>query len=297
MIKEVIAERLTLIGVGLIGGSLARDLKQAGAVGEVVATAKTKKTLHTALDLGVIDRAESTVEAAVDDAGVVVIATPMQAMPQVLAALNGCVSEKAVLTDVGSVKQYALDAASAHLPQHISRFVPGHPIAGTENSGVAASQPNLFQDKTVILTPTAETSRGAADLVARMWRTTGAHIRTLDAKVHDNLLAATSHLPHVVAYALVDFLAQREDSEQLFELAAGGFYDFTRIASSDPVMWRDICLTNRVSVLRAIKGYRAYIDQMINAIETGDSDALLESFRRSKQSRDGALRRSGRRKT
>lgn len=290
--KEVIAEQLTLIGVGLIGGSLARDLKQAGAVREVVGTARTEKTLQTALDLGVIDRAEADIKAAVSGSDLVVIATPMQAMPGVLEVLDECIGDETTVTDVGSVKAYVLAAARTHMPKNISRFVPGHPVAGRENSGVAASHLNLFQNKTVILTPTEQTAPVAVDLISKMWGIAGAYIHVLDAKVHDNLLAATSHLPHVVAYALVDFLAQHEQSEMLFKLAAGGFYDFTRIASSDPVMWRDICLTNRDSVLEALKGYRTRIDHMLTAVETGDGAALLESFERSKRSRDNALKRA-----
>lgn len=290
--KEVIAERITLIGVGLIGGSLARDLKHAGAVREVVGAARTQKTLQTALELGVIDRAETDIKAAVDGSDIIVIATPMQAMPGVLAALDDCVGDKTTITDVGSVKGYVLNAVNAYLPKNVSRFVPGHPIAGRENSGVAASHLNLFQNKTVILTPTEQTAPAAVNLITKMWRTTGAYVHTLEADAHDSLLAATSHLPHVVAYALVDFLAQHKESDMLFKLAAGGFYDFTRIASSDPVMWRDICITNRNSIVEVLKGYRDRIDHLLNAIQACDGETLLESFGRSKQSRDNALRKS-----
>lgn len=295
--QEVIAERLTLIGVGLIGGSLARDLKRAGAVGEVVATARTERTLRSALDLGVIDRAEADIRNAVDGSDIVVIATPMQAMPSVLATLDECIPERTIVTDVGSVKAYVIAAANEYLSNSVSRFVPGHPIAGTEHSGVAASHLNLFQNKSVILTPTEHTSSAAVDLITSMWRITGALVRTLDAKAHDDLLAVTSHLPHVAAYALVDFLAQHDQSELLFKLAAGGFYDFTRIASSDPLMWRDICVTNREAILQALRGYRSHIDQMVDAIQRCDNDALLEWFERSKRSRDGALERSKQKKS
>lgn len=295
--KEVIAERITLIGVGLIGGSLARDLRRAGAVKEVVATARTEETLRTALELGVIDRAESDVEAAVRDSEIVVIATPMQAMPKVLTMLDGHIGDETTVTDVGSVKAYVVEAVNKCLPNSVDRFVPGHPIAGTENSGVAASQLDLFKGRTVILTPSDATSPDAVDLISRMWQLTGAETYSLDARTHDDLLAATSHLPHVVAYALVEYLAEHEESDTLFKLAAAGFYDFTRIASSDPVMWRDICLTNRDGVLKALMGYRTHIDKMLNAIRESNGEVLLQSFDRSKRSRDNALKRSRQRKS
>ena len=154
---------------------------------------------------------------------------------------------------------------------------------------MAASLLDLFRNKSVILTPTEQTSPAAVDRVTSMWRATGALVRTLDAKVHDGLLAVTSHLPHVAAYALVDYVAHHDQSELLFQLAAAGFYDFTRIASSDPVMWRDICVTNPESILQALKGYRSHIDQMIDAIQHRDNDALFEAFKRSKHARDDAL--------
>lgn len=286
---DAVIERLTLIGVGLIGGSLARSLRQADVVKEVVGVARTEATLRKALDLGVIDRAESTVEAAARGASVIVIATPMQAIPQVLSNLNTCIETGTVITDVGSVKGYVLSAVESHLPKGAKRFVPGHPIAGKEHAGVEASRSDLFVDKSVILTPTKHTDSDVVQLVTRLWQHAGAHVQTMDAKHHDRLLAATSHLPHIVAYALVEFLAKHSESESLFQLAASGFYDFTRIASSDPVMWRDICITNREEIGPALKGYRAHIDQILSAIEASDGDALYECFQLAKLSRDHGL--------
>lgn len=287
--SDVVIERLAVVGVGLIGGSLARSLKQAGVVKEIVGVARTVKTLHKALDLGVIDRAEKAVKDAAKGATLIVIATPMQVMPQVLSELNRCIESKTVITDVGSVKGYAVDAAQNHCPNGVTRFVPGHPIAGKEHAGVEASRSDLYVGKSVILTPIESTDTDAIQLVTRVWQHTGADVQAMDVKVHDRLLAATSHLPHIVAYALVDFLAQHSQSEILFNLAAGGFYDFTRIASSDPVMWRDICLTNRDEILQALEGYRSNIDQLLSAIEAGDGDALYECFQRAKLSRDAGL--------
>ena len=285
----MVIERLALIGVGLIGGSLARSLKQAAVVSEVIGVARTESTLHKALELGVIDRSETSVERAAEGAALVVIATPMQVMPQVLSDLDSRVGPETVITDVGSVKGYVVEAAQQRCPQCVARFVPGHPIAGKEHAGVEASRSDLFVDKSVILTPTEDTDNDAVRLVTRVWQQTGADVQTMDVQIHDRLLASTSHLPHMVAYALVDFLAKHSESEILFNLAAGGFYDFTRIASSDPVMWRDICLTNREEILQALKGYRSNIDSLVGAIEAGDSDALYKCFQRAKLSRDKGL--------
>ena len=285
----VIVDRLALIGVGLIGGSLARSLKQTGGVGEVIGAARTAATLQKALDLSIIDRAEASIEAAVRDAQLVVVATPMQAMPTVLASIEGSMDSGAIVTDVGSVKNYVVEAARIHLNKGLSRFVPGHPIAGKEHAGVEASRADLFEDKSVILTPGSYTDVEAVGTVTAMWQRTGADVQTMNAVEHDRLLAATSHLPHIVAYALVDLLARHRESGRLFELAAGGFYDFTRIASSDPVMWRDICLTNRDEILGTLKGYRANIDDILRAIEDGDEQFLFDCFERAKQSRDSGL--------
>jgi len=282
-------DRLALVGVGLIGGSLTRSLKRAGVVGEVVGVARTRETLQKALDLGAIDRAENEVEAAVVGADMVVIATPMQTIPVILEQLDHCMEPRTVVTDVGSAKRHVVDAVEKGFSRNRDRFVPGHPIAGREHAGVEASTADLFKGKSVILTPESYTDPEATALVAAMWRETGAVVESMDARNHDRLLAATSHLPHVAAYALVDFLAQHDDSEMLFRLAAAGFYDFTRIASSDPVMWRDIGLTNREELLKVLQGYRSKIDQLIEAVDESDGNALFECFERSKRSRDAGL--------
>jgi prephenate dehydrogenase len=283
-------QRLALIGVGLIGGSLVKSLKHAGVVHEVVGVARTRETVRKALDLGVIDRAETEVEAAVAGADMVVIATPMQAIPPILGRLDNCIGEHTVVTDVGSVKHYVVAAAEKYLSRNISRFVPGHPIAGRERAGVEAASLDLFSNKSVVLTPAEYTEPSATERVSAMWRYTGATVQCLDAGVHDRMLAATSHLPHIVAYALVDFLAQQEEADLLFGLAAAGFYDFTRIASSDPVMWRDICLTNRDAIVRVLEGYRVNIDRLLDSIQSGDGDALHACFARSRHARDRGLK-------
>lgn len=282
--------RLCLVGVGLIGGSLARALRAARVVDEIVGSARSAATLERALALGVIDRAEQDPAAAVNGADVVVVAVPVLASPAVFKVIAPALSATAVVTDVGSVKRNVVAAAQDALGELFPRFVPGHPIAGTERSGVSASVAGLYQDKHVVLTPlTGVTDDDALHRVRAMWEAVGADVIQMDIEEHDELLAMTSHLPHVLAYGLVGFLSRQASSERLFELAAGGFYDFTRIASSDPEMWRDICVSNRDAVAAALKGFQHHIDAMLHAIEAGDGDELLRVFQQAKRARDQGL--------
>lgn len=290
---ELSSLRIAIVGVGLIGGSLARALKAAGATREIVGVARTTASLNKALELGVIDRAE-TAAANVGAVDLLVVATPVRAMPEVMRDFAPYLSPDTIVTDAGSVKSYVCDAAEQHLGPARTRFVPGHPIAGTESSGVEASFGTLFDRQTVILTPGAEVSPEAVETVSTMWRLAGAAVVSMDARQHDVLLAATSHLPHMVAYTLVNRLAAHPRHEDLFRLAAGGFYDFTRIASSDPVMWRDIALTNTGPLIESMKDFRAGLDALIAALEAGDEDALYRSFDTAKQARDlGLARKNG----
>jgi prephenate dehydrogenase len=285
--------RIAIVGVGLIGGSLARALKAAGAVREVVGVARTMTSLNRALELGVIDRAETRLSR-IGPVDIVVIATPVRAIPDIFEELAPTLGDETIVTDAGSVKQYVCEASARHLGAGRARFVPGHPIAGTERSGVDASFPALFENRTVILTPDDEVSAGAVTAVTQMWRRTGAEVVTMDPLQHDALLAATSHLPHMVAYTLVNCLAEHPRHEDLFRLAAGGFYDFTRIASSDPVMWRDIALTNSGPLIEAMKTFRQSLDALIQALEAGDEEALYRTFYNAKQARDlGLARKNG----
>jgi len=285
--------RIAIVGVGLIGGSLARALKAAGAVREVIGVAGTRASLDKALELGVIDRAAAGA-ADVGPVDVLVIATPVRAMPSVLRDFAPYLSNETIVTDVGSVKSYVCDVARQELGDAGARFVPGHPIAGTEDSGVEASFPSLFDKRTVILTPDADTSSGAVETISALWRHTGAEVVTMTPGRHDEILAATSHLPHMVAYTLVNCLAAHPQHEELFQLAAAGFYDFTRIASSDPVMWRDVALTNTGPLLDAMKHFRAGLDELIRALEAGDDEALYRAFHDAKQARDlGLARKNG----
>lgn len=281
--------RLVLIGIGLMGGSLARALKRANAVEQVVGVARSRGTGDLALELGVIDRFCTDPGEAVADASIVVIATPLRAFPNILDAIAKTLPNNAVLTDVGSVKQYVINAVKKRLPEHLTRFVPGHPIAGTELSGVRASFAELFERRHVVLTPLPETTGTAVDLISDMWKKTGADVITMDGNYHDQVLAATSHLPHVIAYSLVRCLAEHPEHDTLFEFAAGGFYDFTRIASSDPVMWRDICMTNREPITVALREFKSKLDDIMRAVDNEDGKLLQQYFTQAKQARDAGL--------
>ncbi len=279
--------KLAVIGVGLIGGSLARALRQGGYVEEIVGFGRSLGNLQKAVDMQVIDRAEVSVANTVRDADMIVVAVPVGSMKTIFSELAGTMADDAVVTDVGSVKRSVVEAArSSTLGQQFSAFVPGHPIAGTEHSGVAASMANLFQEHRVILTPERETRPAAVARVHAMWRATGAAVMTMSTDQHDEILAACSHLPHVLAYALVDQLVRRDDHRTTFDLAAGGFRDFTRIASSDPRMWHDICLANRDAILKLLRDYQRNLEAVMHAIDQQDGKWLMEMFDRAKRARD-----------
>jgi prephenate dehydrogenase len=278
-------ERIAIVGVGLIGGSFGLALKAAGHAGEIVGVGRDPERLAEALELGVVDRVETDAVAGVATADVVLLAVPMGAMCAVLAAVAPGLQEDTVVTDAGSVKGSVVADAHAALGS-LARFVPGHPIAGTEHSGVGAAFPELYRGRRVILTPTDDVDHDAVERVAALWARTGARVERLGVAEHDELLAATSHLPHMLAFGLVDALARDGDAERVFRFAAGGFRDFTRIASSDPVMWRDICLANRGALLAALKAYRDDLDALTAEVEEADAAGLLERFRRAKAARD-----------
>lgn len=278
--------RLTIVGVGLIGGSLAKALRQANAVKEIVGSGLDAGQLQTAVELGVIDRFEIRMSEAVRGADIIVLAVPVGAMKSVLSEIKDSISPQALLTDVGSTKQSVVDAAIAVFGEMPSRFVPGHPIAGTEKSGVTASFAGLFHNRRVLLTPVENTDPAAIKAVTEMWEVTGAQVSQVSTKHHDQVLAATSHLPHMLAFSLVDTLAKMNDKEEIFQFAAGGFRDFTRIASSDPSMWHDICLTNREELMVVLSKFQQGLDVLKDAIETNNGQALLDIFTRAKQARD-----------
>lgn len=282
----MLIQRLAVIGVGLIGGSLARALRAAGEVGEVVGCGRSRENLQRAVELGVIDRFSHEIGDAVKGADLVFLAIPLGAMKQVFLSMQGGISPDAVITDGGSAKGSVVNDCSAafgHLPEN---FVPGHPIAGTEQSGVEASFAELYQGRRVILTPTDATSPRALAKVERMWTGCGADVTRMSVAHHDEVLAATSHLPHMLAFSLVDTLARMKENDEIFRYAAGGFRDFTRIASSNPVMWRDICVANREALANVMNRYMQDMGELAETIRRGDSEQLLEIFSRAKASRD-----------
>ena len=278
--------KLAVIGVGLIGGSLARALRAAGAVDSVVGCGRGRANLEEAVELGVIDSFTHDIGEAVADADIVFLAVPLGAMAETFAALRGSLPEHALVTDGGSAKGSVVEACRTHAPALLARFVPGHPIAGTEKNGVAASFAELYQNRRVILTPLDENPRAAVDTVRMMWQTCGADVTEMSVAHHDEVLAATSHLPHMLAFGLVDMLAGLKENDEIFRYAAGGFRDFTRIASSNPVMWRDICVANRQALGGMLEAFIVELGRLAEKIDAADGDALLEIFERAKAARD-----------
>jgi prephenate dehydrogenase len=283
-------DRLVVVGVGLIGGSCALALKAAGAVREVVGVGRTQANLDEALSRGIVDRARRLDEAwtgELRDADVVLVATPVAQIAPTLAAIAPHVGPRTVVTDAGSTKQDVVAAADAAFGARAGRFVAAHPIAGTEHSGAAAAFPTLFRERTTILTPGPGTEADAVASVRAMWEACGARVMTLDAARHDRIFAAVSHLPHVLAFALVAELAARPDAADLFAHAASGFRDFTRIAGSSPEMWRDIALANRDALSAALDDYRRALDAVARAIAAGDGAALERLFAVASDARRG----------
>lgn len=274
-------DKLVVVGVGLIGGSFALAQKAAGATGTVVGIGRARINLEEARNLGVIDRfvtldGDWTAELPASD--IVLVAAPVAQCPALFRAMAPHLGPHTIVTDAGSTKQDVIAAARAHLGAALPRFVPGHPIAGTEQSGAAAAFSTLFEDRNVVLTPLPETDALALATVAAAWQTCGARVRTLDPAVHDHVFAAVSHLPHLLAFALVDEFAARPDAEDLFRFAASGFRDFTRIAASSPEVWRDIALANRDALRAEFAAFRAQLDRIAAMVEAGDGAGLEAVF-------------------
>ena len=279
-------DRLGLIGVGLIGGSLAAALRAAGHAHRVVGYGRTAANLDDALRLGLIDDALPSAAAVAREADVVVIAVPVGSINSVLAEMAPALSADSIVTDVGSVKAVVVDAARDVLAVHYPRFVAGHPIAGTERSGAGAARGDLFQGRRVVLTPDDATDPEALAAVTAMWQATGAEVVSMSPVEHDRILAASSHLPHALAYALVDMLVRMDEHRAIFDCSAGGFRDFTRIAASDPAMWRDILFANAAPVVALLRQYQDDLETLAQAIERGDDHWLLETLSRAKHARD-----------
>lgn len=280
----MIIEKLALVGTGLIGGSFSLALKQAGAVGEVLGVGRNAARLTLARELGVIDHAADWQQAGQADC--ILLAMPVGETESVLRQLAPHLKAGAVITDAGSTKANVVEAARVTLGPRVVDFVPGHPIAGSEQSGPGAARADLFQGKKVVLTPQPDTRADALASVTALWQAAGAQVETLDAALHDRVFAAVSHLPHLAAFALVDELAQRADGETFFRFAASGFRDFTRIAGSSPEMWRDIALANREALLTEMDAYLAALQTVREAVETQDAHTLLELFSRARAARE-----------
>jgi prephenate dehydrogenase len=284
----VSVNNVAILGLGLIGGSLARALRESGFAGQVTGFGHREPSLQRGVELGVIDTFTLDLDEIVTTADILVICTPTLVAEELLATiLSRAGADGPVITDAASVKgnlaRAALAAGDGVFPP---RLVLGHPIAGSERSGVEASRADLYRNHRVILTPMPGNEPQAVELVRSMWRSTGAEVIDMDVEQHDAVLAATSHLPHVLAYALVDALAQSESSEEIFRCAAGGFRDFTLIASSDPVMWRDIALANRDALLASIDLFSEHLARLRQAVASGDAEAMHARFSRAKAARD-----------
>ena len=279
-------QQLTIFGVGLMGGSLALALKKAGYCQQVVGCSRRAEHLQRAVDLGVIDRYTLDPVEAVKGADMILIAVPMGAMQTVFTQIAGHLEENAVVTDAGSAKGSVITAANSAFGEIPANFVPAHPIAGREKSSVEAALDDLYVDHKVILTPLKHTSPAAIQRVQKMWEIAGAEVESLGVEQHDIVLAATSHLPHILAFSFINSLAKSPQRDKIFHYVAGGFKDFSRIASSDPVMWRDICLENKEAILVALNDYQKNLSDVVKLIEKEDSEALLDTFSRAKTERD-----------
>jgi len=270
--------KVVIFGVGLIGGSFALALKAAEQVEEVVGFGRSLGTLTQALDLGIIDRVGANAGQEVADADLVLIATPVGQMPEIMARIAPYLGPETVVTDGGSTKSDVATVARSAFGERIGQFVPAHPIAGAENSGAAAARADLYREKKVVLTPLSENPVLNVARVRSAWEWCGALIHELRPEEHDRIFAAVSHLPHLLSFALVHELALRDNRDLLFSFAASGFRDFTRIAASHPEMWRDICLANRAALLKELDCYRSQLDELHDILQRGDGAALEKTF-------------------
>jgi prephenate dehydrogenase len=274
--------RVGIVGLGLIGGSIAAGLKAAEQY-EIHAHDLDSSAMALGESLGIVDQIHPTLDTLPSAVDVLMLATPVRTLPSILPHLA---QFEGVLTDVGSVKQPIVDAVLSTTPQLAERLVPGHPVAGSERHGVGAADANLFRHHKVILTPLDVTQLDAIALIQTIWTSLGAEVVEMSVAHHDDVLAQTSHLPHLLAYTLVDVLAGFGDEREVFEYAAGGFRDFSRIAASDPEMWRDIFLTNKEALLRLIETFSEALNQTSELIEAEDAEALTERLTRAKAARD-----------
>jgi cyclohexadieny/prephenate dehydrogenase len=283
-------EKACLIGVGLEGGSLALNLRKHGMAGHIVGVARRPESLARILELGLADEATDDVKAAVRDADLVVFCTPVGAYASLADQVSGCFKEGAIVSDVGSVKQTAIRDLGPAIPDNV-HFVPGHPIAGTEHSGPDAAFLELFEDRYIILTPPPGTDEEAVAKMKALWEACGSLVEIMDAAHHDKVLGITSHLPHLIAYTIVATAADLEETtrQEVIRYSASGFRDFTRIAASDPVMWRDIFLNNREAVLEILQRFTEDLTALQRAIRWGEGETLEKVFTRTREIRRGVI--------
>jgi cyclohexadieny/prephenate dehydrogenase len=283
-------QRVALIGFGLIGGSIARGAKALGLAGEIVATARSPETRARVRELAIADRVVDTNIEAVKDADLVILGIPVGACGAVAKEIAAHLKPGAIVSDVGSVKGAVVRDMAPHLPAHV-HFIPAHPVAGTENSGPDSGFAELFTNRWCILTPPPDTDQKAVARLAEFWRALGANVETMSADHHDLVLAVTSHLPHLIAYTIVGTADELEDvtRSEVLKFSAGGFRDFTRIAASDPTMWRDVFLTNKDAVLEMLGAFQEDLSKLTRAIRRGDGTALFDHFTRTRAIRRGIV--------
>ena len=278
--KDTMLNKLVIIGVGLIGGSFALALRKAGLVRHITGLGRSRENLQHALELGILDEATDNYSQALEKADLVLLAVPVGQTAGILERINPYLESQTIISDVGSTKQDVIAAARSSIPGHFKNFVPAHPIAGAELSGANAANADLFRDKDLILTPSDETDNDALENIKKLWQGCGAHISLMQPYQHDEILSKISHLPHILAFALMNILSSGNDNDLywLHKFTGGGFRDFTRIAGSSPEMWRDICLANRELLLEQINTYQNELTRMHEMLEDNDGAALEKSF-------------------
>jgi prephenate dehydrogenase len=276
--------KITIIGVGLIGGSLAKAIKENNLAKVVFGYGRDLNRLEKAKKANVIDQFSTNLKDAINDSDIVIIATPVGSFKEILIEIKPFLTSKIVISDVGSTKTNIASIVSQTLGDYSNYFIPAHPIAGKEKSGFEASESNLFNNRKVIITPLETSSPDSINLIQKMWEGTGADVDFMSPESHDELLGMTSHLPHMLAFSLVNYLISKNPSASIY--AAGGFKDFSRIASGDAVMWRDICIQNKDQIIDHIRGYQKTLNSLVDAIENENSDELDLLFTSAKKTRD-----------
>jgi len=288
--SKIIFKRITLIGIGLIGSSIARRVKRDGLANHISVSARSQKSLDRAAELGLADTVTLDQEDSVKNADLVIICSPIGAYSDIIQNIRLGLKPGAIITDVGSVKQAVIRDLSPHIPEGV-HFVPAHPVAGTEHSGPDAGFPELFEDRFCIITPTKQTNKKSINQVTQFWQSLGSNVEIMEPNHHDLVMAMTSHLPHLIAYTIVGTATDLEKTltNEVIKFSAGGFRDFTRIAASDPTMWRDVFLNNRDAVLEMLQRFSEDITALQRAIRWGEGDTLHELFSRTRDVRRGVI--------